>query len=188
MIRTLTFAALAFGLAAPARAQDSHSISLGDEYFIMRAYSDGMAEVAVSKLAAEKATEPGIKEFAEKMVKHHSECNRKLAEVAGIKAIILPKGPDAVHATATARLAKLSGSDFDKAYLMAQIGAHEDAIQLYGREAFKGRDDEVKDLAHEAMPELWSHVKMAFELAGEKEEYEKFHKIHEYAKGLMKVK
>ena len=144
MIRTLSFATLALALATNARSQDASTVPLSDEYFAMKAYSDGMAEVAKGKLAAEQATEPGVKAFAEKMVKHHGECNEKISELARKKAIALPKGTDAVHAAATARLAKLSGSDFDKAYLMGQIGAHEDAIQLFGREAFKGKDDEVK--------------------------------------------
>ena len=188
MIRTLTLAALAAGLATNAIAQDSRSLTLADEYFVMRAYSDGVAEVAKSKLAVEQAGDPAVKAFAEKMVKHHGECNAKLADLAARKAITLPKGLDPVHAVAIGRMAKLTGSDFDKVYLMAQIGAHEDAIQLFGRESFKGKDDEVKELAHEAMPKLWAHAKMAFELAGEKAEYEKFHKIHEYAKEVMHVK
>ena len=185
---TLTLTLLAVGLTAGARAQDSHSITLADDYFVLRAYSDGLAVAAKSKLAAEKAIEPEVKAFASKLAKHHSECNDKLAELAGKKAITLPKGTDAVHAAILARLEKLSGSDFDKAYLMSMIGAHEEAIQLFGREAHHGRDEEVKDQAREAMPTLWAHTKMAFELAGERSKFEKLHKIHEYAKEVMKEK
>ena len=50
-----------------------------------------MAEVAKSKLACEKASDPGVKAFAEKMVKDHSECNEKIAEIAKKKkGITLP--------------------------------------------------------------------------------------------------
>ena len=138
MIRTLTLAALV-ALAPAVRADDSCSCSLGDEYFAMRAYADGMAEVAKSKLACEKASDSGIKAFAEKMVKDHTECNEKLAELARKKGITLPTAMDPIHAVAIARLGKMSGTDFDKAFMMAQIGAHKAALLLFGHEAYKER-------------------------------------------------
>ena len=58
---------------------------------------------------------------------------------------------------------------------MAQIGAHKDAIHLFGHESHKGEDAELKGLASKTLPDLWTHAKMAFDLAGEKREYEKFH-------------
>lgn len=188
MIRTLTLAALAAVLSTNARAQDSSTVPIGDEYFAMKAYSEGLAEVAKSRLAVEKATESGVKEFAEKMVKEHTECNNKLVELARAKRIPLPTAIDAVNSVAIARLSKLSGADFDKAYLMAQICAHEDALHLYGHESHKGKDSELKELAHKTMSSLWSHTKSAFELAGEKSEFEKLHKIHEYAMKVMAEK
>ena len=147
-----------------------------------------MAEVAKSKLACEKATDSGIKAFAEKMVKDHTECNEKIAEAARKKGISLPTAMDPIHAAAIARLSKMSGSDFDKAYMMAQIGAHKEALLLFGHEAHKGEDPDLKELAHKAMPHLEHHIKAAFELAGEKQEGEKFCKIHEYAKQVMTEK
>jgi putative membrane protein len=47
MFRMLSFAVLV-AFAPNVRAQDSSSIPLGDEYFAMKAYSEGMAEVARS--------------------------------------------------------------------------------------------------------------------------------------------
>ena len=187
MIRTLTFAALA-ALATNANAQDSSPVPPGDEYFAMRAYSEGTAEVAKSRLAVGRATQPGVKAFAEQMVKDHTECNDKIAEAARKKGIALPSAADPVHAACTARLAKLSGSDFDKAYLMAQIGAHKDALHLFGHEAYKGEDSELKELARKTLPTLQEHTKAAFELAGEKREYEKFRKVEQYAKEVVAEK
>jgi putative membrane protein len=187
MIRTLTVAALAFGLGANARAEDS-SAPLPDEYFAMKAYAEGLAEVAKSQLAIEKASDAEVKAFAQQMVKDHTAVNEKIAKIARTKGIELPQKVDFVHARAAERLAKLSGSDFDKAYMMAQIGAHEDAIHLFGHESHKGKDAELKALAHETLPNLWNHAKHAFTIAGEKEEFAKLHKIHEYAKDVMSGK
>jgi putative membrane protein len=183
VIRTLALAAIV-ALATNAHAQVLTSVPLGDEYFAMKAYADGLAEVVKSQLALERATQPGIKAFAERMVKDHTQCNNKIAEMARKKGIAF----DAVHTAVINRLAKMSGSDFDKAYLMAQIGAHKDALHLFDHEVWKGEDADLKELALKALPTLQDHAKSAFELAGEKQEYQKFCKIQEYAKQVMAEK
>jgi predicted outer membrane protein len=85
MIRTFAFAAV-FAFSTNVYAQETSSIPLGDEVFLMKPYCEGMAEVAKCKLACEKTTQPAIKAFAGQMVKDHSECNNKIAEVARQKA------------------------------------------------------------------------------------------------------
>ena len=188
MLRTLSFAVLATALAGSAQAQTATSVPLPDEYFAMKAYCSGLAEISMSRLAEQKATDPEIKKFAAHMVKEHTACNGKIAKLANEKGIALPASVDAVHTAAISRMATLSGSDFDKHYMMAQIGFHKDAIHLFEHEAHKGQDAGLKELAHKSVPDLMSHVKTAFELAGEKKEYEKYHKVMEYAKQVMNEK
>jgi putative membrane protein len=187
MFRMLSFAVLV-AFAPNGRTQDSSSVPLGDEYFAMKAYAEGVAEVAKSQLASERASNPAVKAFAAQMVKDHTECNTRIAEVARQKGIALPATIDAVHTAAIARLGRMSGSDFDKAYMMAQTCAHVDALHLFGHEARKGEDPELKTMATKTIPTLQEHAKAAFELAGEKEEYQKFCKIQEYAKQVMAEK
>jgi len=187
MIRTLSLAVLAL-VAANARAQDSSTVPLGDEYFAMKAYASGMVEIAKSRVAMERATQPAIKAFAEQMIKDHTECNNKIVALAAKKGIALPNAIDAVHAVAINRLARMTGSDFDKTFMMAQMCAHKEALHLFEHESCKGEDSELKELATKAIPTLQQHTKMAFELAGEKAEYQKFCKIQEYAKQVMNEK
>jgi hypothetical protein len=56
MIRTFAFAAVV-APSANLYAQETSSVPLRDEEFLMKAYCEGMAEVAKSKLACEKATQ-----------------------------------------------------------------------------------------------------------------------------------
>ncbi len=188
MIRTLSLTVLASAIATSAQAQSPTSVAPHDEYFAMKAYCSGLTEIAMSRLGEQKATEPAIKKFSAEMVKEHTEANAKIAAVANKKGIALPTSIDAVHTAALARLASLSGSDFDKAYMMAQIGAHKDAVHLFEHEANKGEDSDLKSLAAKTAPHLMGHTKMAFEVAGEKKEYEKYHKVMEYAKKVMDEK
>ncbi len=187
VIRTLTLAAIALA-ATSSFAQETTTEPLGDEVFAMKAYSNGMAEIVKSKLALERATQPAIKAFAERMIKDHTEANNKIAEVARMKSIPLPTTLDPIHTFAIDRMGRMTGSDFDKTYMKAQVCAHKEAIHLFEHESCKGEDSELKQLAAKTIPTLEEHARMAFELAGEKSEYKKFAKIQDYAKGVMAEK
>jgi putative membrane protein len=195
MMRTLTLAAIVLlGTNAYAQVQVQTararvpSVPLEDEFFAMKAYAEGIAEVACSRLAMERATQPAIREFAEKMAREHTECNNKIVELCRTKGIALPAAIDSIHTAALNHLAAMSGSDFDKAYMKAQVCAHKAAIFCFEHEACKGEDQDVKKLASDALPTLQDHAKQAFDLAGEKDDYKKFCKIQDYAKQVMNEK
>jgi putative membrane protein len=187
LIRNLTLALIVV-MPISAYAQNTNSVPLGDEYFAMQAYANGIAEVARSQLAVQRATQPDIRAFADRMIREHIECNNKTVEIARTQGIALPAAIDAVHTAMINRLARMSGSDFDKAYLMAQECAHKDAIHLFEHESCKGEDPELKDMATKALPKLHDLAKSAFELAGNKAEYEKFCKIQDFAKKVKDEK
>jgi len=194
MKRTITFAAIAlvatnaYGQATTAVVQNSTMVSPGDEYFAMRAYAEGIAEVALNQLAAQRASNPDIRRHAEQMVRDHIECDNKIVEMARRKGIALPAGIDAVSNAALNRLATLSGSDFDRAYLKALICSHKAALHLFHHQSAKGEDVDLKDFADKSLPMLQSHTEMAYDLAGERAEYKKLCKIQEYAKQVMAEK
>jgi putative membrane protein len=189
VMRIFTLAAVvALATVTTASGQVTSSVPLGDEYFAMRAYSDGLAEISVSQLAVSRATQPNVREFAERMVRDHTKCNNDIVELARQKGIALPVVLDAVHSAAINRLAAISGSDFDRAYLKAQMCAHMGALHLFGHEARKGEDQQLKAFADKHLATLQDHAKSSFELAGEKQEYQKLCKIHDYAKQVMAEK
>jgi putative membrane protein len=199
MIRTLTFAAFAAlatvvastadaQVASTPRTQDTPAVSIGDEYFAMKAYSEGTAQVALCRLAVERATDPELKKFAEEMIRDHINCDNKIIELARTKGIPLPTTLEAVCATMINRIGRLSGSDFDRAFMKAQMCGHMAALHLYGRQSHKGEDADLKAFASEALPKLEAHTKQAFELAGEKDEYQKFEKVRDFAKQVWSGK
>ena len=100
----------------------------------------------------------------------------------------MPATLDAVSNAAINRLATISGSDFDRAYLKAQMCAHEGALHLFGHEVRKGEDQQLKAFADKQMATLQDHAKSSFELAGEKQEYQKLCKIQDFAKQVMAEK
>ncbi len=70
-----------------------------------------MTEVAVAKLAQEKAEHADVKAFAATLEKDHSAANAELKEIASRKKIALAE--TAGHGPVHAKLEKLSGAAFD---------------------------------------------------------------------------
>ena len=65
-----------------------------DAKFVHEAAIGGMAEVSLGKLAAEKATNPDVKQFGQRMVDDHSKANDELKTYASQKGVTLPADVD----------------------------------------------------------------------------------------------
>src|SRR5687768_18312704 len=68
-----------------------------DRKFMTDAAADGMAEVALGKLAAEKGSTQAVKEFGKMMVDDHTKANAELKSLAEKKDVTLPAGPRPPH-------------------------------------------------------------------------------------------
>jgi len=161
----ITGAAMLMLSAAPVLAQAKKSTSAAravpDQSFVMEAAKGGMAEVELGKLAADKASNPDVKKFGQRMVDDHSKANDELKAIAGRKNITLPAGPDAKQKAMYDRLAKLSGAAFDRAYMQAMVTDHVTDVAAFKREAQTGKDPDIKDFATKTLPTLEDHLKMA---------------------------
>lgn len=150
----LAAAALVVALAAPALAKASV-----DQPFIDKAAKGGMAEVAMGEMAAKKATNADVKAFALQMVKDHSKANMELMNLAAKLGVSLPKRTDAKAAN-MAKMMKLKGADFDKAYVSAMVDDHKQTIAAFEQEAKGGKDTQVKAWASATLPTLKHHLEM----------------------------
>jgi putative membrane protein len=56
-----------------------------------------MAEVELGQLATGKASHPEVKEFAQRMVKDHTQANDQLKQIAMQKGVTLPSSPGAKY-------------------------------------------------------------------------------------------
>jgi putative membrane protein len=127
--------------------------------FWNKAAEGGMAEVELSKLAQSKATNADVKKFAQKMVTDHTKANGELKTLAGKFNVTLPAELNSTHKSALEKLKGLSGADFDKAYVDAMVGDHNDAVSLFQSEA-DGTTEELKAWAAKTLPTLKEHQRM----------------------------
>jgi putative membrane protein len=123
--------------------------------FILEAGASGMKEVELSKLAVQKGVNQGVKAFGTMMVSDHTKANAELKTLADSRNVVLIASPDA--ATAATSLAKLSGKDFDLAYVKMMIEDHTKAVDMFNM-ATRSSDPEIKAYATKYLPTLKTHL------------------------------
>lgn len=177
MTRThpLTALALALALATPAAmaqttasapgatmaAKADKAVPKGDRTFAEQAAAGGMAEVALGEMARQKGKADAIRQFGEHMVTDHTKANDELKQIASAKGLSLPAEPTSQQKSDAARLQKLEGDAFDRAYAAQMVGDHVKTVSLFEKEAKSGKDAELKAFAAKTLPNLREHLKMA---------------------------
>lgn len=142
---------------APASAQ----MASADRQFIMEAARGGMAEVELGQLATDKAQSDAVKQFAQRMVTDHGKANDELKSLAESKSIMLPTDLDAKHKATKDRLSKLSGAQFDRAYMQDMVSDHQKDVSEFRKQSQSARDPELKAWATKTLPTLQEHLQMA---------------------------
>jgi len=137
---------------------DSSAAVLADTTFAAKAAVGGMAEVALGKMAAAKSSDAKIKDFGNMMVMDHGKANVELMGIAKNKNIVLPATLDAEHQAKSDSLSKLSGADFDKAYVATMIEGHNKTLALMQSEAANGKDADLKAFAAKTAPVVQAHL------------------------------
>lgn len=137
--------------------------------FVDNAAAGGIAEIETSRLALEKSQSADIKEFANMMITDHSKANDELATIAKKNDIEVPDTTTLVK-QAKEKILDMRDESFDAAYANNQVKAHEEAIELFKKEANTVTDDkakgatELKGFAQKMLPGLEKHLDMAKKL------------------------
>jgi putative membrane protein len=136
-----------------------------DRSFVLDAARGGLEEVELGKLAASKATHPDVKSFGQKMVDDHSKANDQLKSVASQKGISLPTDLDRKAKSEYNQLDKLSGDEFDRAYVKLMVKDHDKDVSEFRRVSKRATSDPViRQFASSALPTLEDHLTMAKDL------------------------
>ena len=146
---------------AKSAAQTASGLSAADQRFVKEAAEGGMAEVELGRLAELKGSSDDVRKFGQRMVEDHSKANDKLKELAAAKSITLPEQPNAQQEATKDRLMKLSGADFDKAYMRDMVQDHKKDVAAFRVESKSGRDPDVRNFATTTLPTLRDHMKNA---------------------------
>jgi predicted outer membrane protein len=141
-------------------------LSSGDEKILKDMAMADMAEVEGGKLAQSKSQNADVKSFAQQMIDDHSQNLTQVQALAQARGVTLPTEPDAKHKAMAAKLEKLSGDAFDKAYMKdAGVQDHKAVHAKLMTAAKKAKDPELKALVEKTEPVVAQHLKSAEQMA-----------------------
>ncbi len=154
------------GTAPGAQAGLDDLGDLGDRRFVAQAATSGKAEVLLGQLARQRATSAEVKQYAERMVRDHTEANDQLPALAKARGIALPATTTPAQQQMHDGMDKLDRAEFDQLYLSRMLGDHRKAVALFQKQARSGEDAALKAFAAKTLPTLQAHLKMAATLYG----------------------
>jgi len=135
--------------------------------FATAAAISDMYEVQAAKIAEHRSIDKGVKIFAAKMIKGHTQTSdelKTLLTTANSEAV-LPTRLDDRHQSMIDELRGAKDADFDQRYLTQQIDAHKEALILMRGYAKDGDTASIKEFAAKTVPTIESHLHMAQHLA-----------------------
>lgn len=147
------------------QAQAGTARETKDGKFVIEAASGGMMEVALGRLAGERATSQEVKNFGQRMVQDHGQANTRLIQIAADRGITLPQKMITEHQKHYDQLARLSGADFDRQYMSHMLKDHQKDVKSFEQQAESGSDPSLKTFAQQTLPTLREHLQLAEQVA-----------------------
>jgi putative membrane protein len=122
--------------------------------FAHAAALDSQSEIGLATLAQQMTSSDIVKSLAETVQRDHIEASQKLRGIADEKHLSLPIVESEGTALVRVKLARLTGTAFDRAYVDALLAAQQDIIDRFERYARSGRDPELRSYADTMLPKL----------------------------------
>jgi putative membrane protein len=164
-----TLAALAFLPARGLLAQASQAEVLADSVFVRQAMSGNVLEMRLGTVARSKAANGAVKDFANRMVKDHTDMWKQWEAL--VKKFNVTAQMGAVADTAgkalAAQLAGLSGAEFDRAYMAEMVRDHQTDVSRFQQAASSADAADVRQLAAAGVPRLQEHLTLAQQVASQ---------------------
>lgn len=142
-------------------AMKSTMVSSETQTFMEKAATSGMLEVKLGEMAQEKASAAEVKDFGKQIVAHHSQANDQLMALAQEKSITLPDSLTAKQQSDVDKLSKLSGDEFDQAYMKMMTKDHKKDVKTFEKASKSTSDPAVQDFASQTLPTLKKHLQEA---------------------------
>ncbi len=114
-----------------------------------------------SQLAADKATNPRVKAYANKMIADHNKLEADMKPFADKLGVTPVMTLDADHQTKYDALSAMSGMDFDKTYMTGMDTDHHAALDAFKAEESATTDPALKTTVAKGEKVVAQHTMMA---------------------------
>jgi putative membrane protein len=141
----------------------SGAAAISTQEYVNQAMQGDMLEIQAGQLAAKQAQQQDVKQFAELMIKDHTQSSNELKaalQSGNIKANP-PTSLDKEHQAKLDQLQKAQGKQFDQAYMKQQVELHDQAQKLHENYVINGKDEALKPVAQKIVMVVHKHLQLA---------------------------
>ena len=167
MLKSLALILTSVALAVPGTVQAKAKSAPTDPQIAMIAVVADSIDIDAGKVAVDKAHDKEVKEFAKLMVRDHSAVNEKataLVKKLGVtpEESATSKSLKADGDKFLAKLKKLKGAEFDKAYVDNEVAYHQAVLGVLDKTLIPNtKNAELKSLLKSARPVFVAHLEHA---------------------------
>jgi putative membrane protein len=130
-------------------------------------------DIDAGKLAKQHTKNKDVKAFAQQMITDHSAVNKQATDLAG-KLKVKPEPSPTSEALKKggdenmAKLKKMKGKEFDKAYVDHEVAYHEQVLEAIDKTLIpSAKNEQLKDLIVKVRPAIAAHLDHAKHLQSE---------------------
>jgi putative membrane protein len=134
--------------------------------FLQKAAEGQQAEIALGQLASERAEDQQVKKFGAQMIKDHRKANLEIQQLASKEGVLLPTELTGKHKDMQEQFARLTGREFDRAYMGYMLRDHRKDVKEFERHVKAIKDPQVQHWAEGTLPLLKQHLRQAQQIAG----------------------
>ena len=117
-----------------------------------------LTAIEMDKLAATKSSNDMVKTYATAKITDNAKMIERLKRIASRGQVTIPAALDSKHRSRVDKLAKLSGDEFDRAFVHDQVQSVEHNLKAFELEIQNGSDPGLKALASRGTPLLQKHL------------------------------
>lgn len=129
--------------------------------FLLEALRTSLAEVRMGEIAAQQSYDQPVRDYGTKLKSDHTAQATELERLLAPLGVTIPTEPSGEALSQLAALTRLSGEEFDAAFIQMMIWTHTEAIEKYGAQTHANPDRALHDFAQRSLPMLREHLAAA---------------------------
>lgn len=145
------------GIGAPKSSKSA--LGFADRRLITKAADASHAEAELARLAVERASDPGVRKFAEQLLADYKLVTAEFRGIASNQHVDIDRTGE--NDRTVRRLRALSGAEFDREFVTHIAEGHERAVENFTKMARQATDVEIKRLATKSVPQFQGHLQQA---------------------------
>ena len=129
--------------------------------FLTEALRTSLAEIRLGELATRQSYDARVREYGAKLRTDHTAHAKEIEQLLEPQGVTIPTEPSAEAISQQAALERLSGTEFDAAFVQMMVWSHTEAIEKYGAQTHANPNRALHDFAMQSLPMLREHLATA---------------------------